>query len=276
MKKQLKSEENQIQNELNNIGGKSNLIDNSKNFYEEKDLNNVQERDTRVITMLLAIVVISFLIPHLIYVENTVSEKQLGSYPTSTFYSTIQTSIIHEGLFNNTASDFGAQASVADNKLINIDVCSQSIVREPNVKVDIGYGNRAYYGYTNEYGQLVYVTADSLQLQNSNTEQLIDGQYCNTQTNESNTSDEYNSGHAIGDELGGVSNSYNLFPQLTEMNNGKFKELEQHIESAMYQGSEVTDLRIEISYSSPEDTIPYSYEISFKIDNTEESYIFTN
>jgi hypothetical protein len=52
-----------------------------------------------------------------------------------------------------------AEDSLEGNKLIEVDGGNQSGHREPNVVVDIGYGDREYYAYTNEYGQLVKVTA---------------------------------------------------------------------------------------------------------------------
>ena len=64
-------------------------------------------------------------------------------------------------------------------KLIEVDGGDLSGYREPKVVVDIGYGDREYWAFTNEYGQLVRVIADS---------------------------------------LGGVSNAYNITPQNSTLN----------------------------------------------------------
>lgn len=109
-------------------------------------------------------------------------------------------------------------SSLLSNTEIAIDSCDLSGTRQANVKANIGYGNRNYYGYTNEYAQLVYIQADNLQLQNSSTEPLVDGRYCEAQANVDGASGSYNRGHGIGDALGGDSNAYNIFPQLSSVN----------------------------------------------------------
>ena len=54
-------------------------------------------------------------------------------------------------------------------KEISVNVCDLGGKRQSNVKVNIGYNDknikRNYYAYTNEYGQVVKVTADKLILQ---------------------------------------------------------------------------------------------------------------
>lgn len=49
---------------------------------------------------------------------------------------------------------------------ISIDACDLSGNRRANAIVDIGYGDREYYAYTNEYGQMVKVTASQIIIQN--------------------------------------------------------------------------------------------------------------
>lgn len=55
-------------------------------------------------------------------------------------------------------------------KLIEVDGGDLSGHREPNVVVDIGFGDRHYYAFTNEAGQLVRVIADEIVLQDDRTE----------------------------------------------------------------------------------------------------------
>ena len=45
-------------------------------------------------------------------------------------------------------------------KLIEVDGGDLSGYRQPNVVVDIGFGDREYWAFTNEHGQLVRVIAD--------------------------------------------------------------------------------------------------------------------
>ncbi len=47
-------------------------------------------------------------------------------------------------------------------KIINVDGGDLSGDRKPNVAVDIGFGNREYWGLTNQYGQLVTVLAEEI------------------------------------------------------------------------------------------------------------------
>lgn len=64
-------------------------------------------------------------------------------------------------------------------KLIEVDACDLSGHREANVVVDIGFGDREYWAFTNEYGQLVKVIADKIILQDDRTEQVTSsGRYC--------------------------------------------------------------------------------------------------
>lgn len=44
--------------------------------------------------------------------------------------------------------------------IIEVDGGDLSGLREANVKVDIGFGDRVYWAYTNDYGQLIRVEAD--------------------------------------------------------------------------------------------------------------------
>ena len=55
-------------------------------------------------------------------------------------------------------------------KLIEVDGGDLSGYREPNVVVDIGFGDREYWAFTNEHGQLVRVIADEIILQDDNNE----------------------------------------------------------------------------------------------------------
>ena len=55
-------------------------------------------------------------------------------------------------------------------KIIEVDGGDLSGHREPNVAVDIGFGDREYWAFTNEYGQLVKVVAKEIVLQDDSKE----------------------------------------------------------------------------------------------------------
>ena len=96
------------------------------------------------------------------------------------------------------------------NKLIEVDGGNQSGHREPNVIVNVGYGDREYYSYTNEYSQLVKVTAKTIILQDESTEPVLStGRYYSDEAKVSGVeSENLDEGHVIADSLGGVSNAY--------------------------------------------------------------------
>ena len=105
-------------------------------------------------------------------------------------------------------------------KIINVYGGNRSGYRAKNVAVDIGYGDRKYYGLTNEYGQLEYVLAEKITLQNDNTEDVNkDGRYYDDEANVPGTEkSNLDQGHIIADSLGGVANAYNITPQDSILN----------------------------------------------------------
>ncbi|MGL5296657.1 MAG: DNA/RNA non-specific endonuclease [Culicoidibacterales bacterium] len=152
-----------------------------------------------------------------------------------------------------------------NNRVINQEACSLSGKREANVKVDIGYGDREYYAYTNEVGQLVYVEASEIRLQTD--DELAEGKkrYCNDEAKvpgtESSTLDE---GHVIADSLGGVGNAYNITPQDSYTNrNGAQAEMERFMRETLYNNGVITDFKAVIEYDNLQTQTPsyYSYEM---------------
>ena len=92
--------------------------------------------------------------------------------------------------------------------------------REANVVVDIGYGEREYWAFTNEYGQLVRVIADDIIIQDDSNEPVLSsGRYYSDEAKVPGVeSDVLDEGHIIADSLGGVSNAYNITPQDSTLN----------------------------------------------------------
>lgn len=150
-------------------------------------------------------------------------------------------------------------------KLIEVDGGNLSGHREPNVVVDIGFGEREYYAFTNEYGQLVKVIAKKIVLQNDKTEPVTSkGRYYEDEAKvpgvESKTLDE---GHIIADSLGGVSNAYNITPQNSTLNRHGDQA---YMEEAIREAGGCTDFEAIITYPNTTTQIPshYSYKYTIK------------
>lgn len=89
-------------------------------------------------------------------------------------------------------------------KQLEVDGGDFSGYREANVVVDIGFGDREYWAFTNEYGQLVRVIADKITLQDDSTEAVTSGgRYYNDEADVSGTErPDMDKGHIIADSLG--------------------------------------------------------------------------
>ena len=100
-------------------------------------------------------------------------------------------------------------------KEIEVDGGDLSGYREASVVVDIGFGDRDYWAFTNQYGQLVRVVADKIVLQDDAAEPVLpDGRYYKDEADVPGTErSDMDKGHVIADSLGGVSNAYNITPQ---------------------------------------------------------------
>ncbi|MDA6082808.1 hypothetical protein OSJ97_25025, partial [Escherichia coli] len=57
--------------------------------------------------------------------------------------------------------------------MIEVDGGDLSGYRQSNIVVDIGFGDRKYWAFTNEHGQLVRVIADEIILQDDSTEPVL-------------------------------------------------------------------------------------------------------
>jgi len=149
-------------------------------------------------------------------------------------------------------------------KLIEVEGGNQSGHREPNVVVDIGFGDREYYAYTNEHGQLVKVTAKKIIPQDDSTEPVLStGRYYSDEAKvpgvESSTLDE---GHVIADSLGGVSNAYNITPQNSTLNRHGDQA---YMEKVIRDAGGCTDFVAIITYPNTETQIPSHYSYTYMI-----------
>ncbi len=149
-------------------------------------------------------------------------------------------------------------------KLIVVDGGNLSGHREPNVVVDIGFGDREYYAFTNEYGQLVKVMAKGIILQDDSTEPVnSSGRYYQDEAKvpgvESRTLDE---GHVIADSLGGVSNAYNITPQNSILNRHGDQA---YMEKVIRDAGGCTEFVAIITYPNTTTQIPSHYSYNYTI-----------
>ena len=148
-------------------------------------------------------------------------------------------------------------------KTITVDGCSLSGERKPNVRVDIGYGDREYWAYTNEYGQLIRVEAKEVILQDDYNEDTQEGRYCSDEAKVPGTeSSNYDEGHVIADSLGGYSNAYNITPQDSTLNRHGDQA---YMEKMIREAGGCTDFIAEIKYSDNETQIPSHYKYTYTL-----------
>ena len=147
-------------------------------------------------------------------------------------------------------------------KIIEVDGGDLSGSREANVAVDIGFGDREYWAYTNEYGQLVYVTADTVILQNESTEPVnANGRYYNDEAKVPGVENkDLDEGHVIADSLGGVSNAYNITPQNSTLNRHGDQA---YMEKVIRDAGGCTNFMATITYLDTTTQIPSAYKYEY-------------
>jgi hypothetical protein len=148
--------------------------------------------------------------------------------------------------------------------LIEVEGGNLSGYRESNVVVDIGYGDREYWAFTNEYGQLVRVVADVVTLQDHDTEDVnSEGRYYPDEAKvpgvEAKDLDE---GHVLADSLGGVANAYNITPQDSYLNRHGDQA---YMEKFIRENEGCTHFEAIISYPDTKTQIPSHYKISYTV-----------
>ncbi len=151
-----------------------------------------------------------------------------------------------------------------DYDIITVEGGDLSGNREKNVAVDIGYGSRVYWGLTNDYGQLVYVLADKITLQDSSTEVLkSNGRYYNDEAKVPGTEDpNLDEGHVIADSLGGVSNAYNITPQNSELNRSGDQA---YMENQIRKAGGCSNFVATITYPNTTTQTPSKYHYEYKL-----------
>jgi hypothetical protein len=149
-------------------------------------------------------------------------------------------------------------------KRIEVDGGDMSGYRQPNVVVDIGYGNREYWAFTNEYGQLVRVIADKIIVQDDRNEPVLSsGRYYADEAKVPGVeSDVLDEGHIIADSLGGVSNAYNITPQDSTLNRHGDQA---YMEEVIRKAGGATNFEAIITYPNTKTQIPSSYQYTYTL-----------
>ncbi|MET3195266.1 DNA/RNA non-specific endonuclease [Gottfriedia sp. OAE603] len=149
-------------------------------------------------------------------------------------------------------------------KLIEVDGADLSGHREPKVVVDIGFGDREYWSFTNEHGQVVRVIADEIVLQDHRIEHVTSsGRYYADEAKVPGVERaDLDEGHIIADSLGGVSNAYNITPQESTLNRHGDQA---YMEDAIRKAGGATKFEAIISYPNTETQIPSHYKYTYTL-----------
>lgn len=160
-------------------------------------------------------------------------------------------------------------------ELIEVDGGDLSGYRKPNVVVDIGFGDREYWAFTNEYGQLVRVAAKEIILQDDSKEPVNSkGRYYSDEAKVPGVESEYlDEGHVIADSLGGVSNAYNITPQNSVLNRHGDQA---YMEKAIREAGGCTYFLAIITYPNTTTQIPSHYRYSYTINGNDIRNEFDN
>jgi hypothetical protein len=158
------------------------------------------------------------------------------------------------------------QSSVSHDGYALIEVYGGELsgYRAANVVVDIGFGDREYWAYTNEYGQLVRVIAAEIILQDNATEPVnSEGRYYDDEAKVPGTENSnLDEGHVIADSLGGVANAYNITPQDSVLNrHGDQAYMERNI----VQAGGATNFEAIITYPDITTQVPSYYRYTYTI-----------
>lgn len=147
--------------------------------------------------------------------------------------------------------------------LLAVDGGDTSGIRQPNVVVDIGFGDREYWAFTNEYGQLVRVVAAEIILQDDSEPMMSSGRYYSDEAKVPGVEhDQLDEGHVIADSLGGVSNAYNITPQDSTLNRHGDQA---YMESVIRSAGGATNFEAIITYPDTTTHIPSSYQYTYTL-----------
>ncbi|WP_410503289.1 DNA/RNA non-specific endonuclease (plasmid) [Exiguobacterium acetylicum] len=157
-----------------------------------------------------------------------------------------------------------AKDSFTGYKKIMVDGGDLSGSRQANVVVDIGFGDRKYWAFANEYGQLVRVIAKKIVLQNDAAEDVTrDGRYYSDEAKVPGVERaDLDEGHIIADSLGGVSNAYNITPQDSTLNRHGDQA---YMEDVIRKAGGATNFEAQITYPDTSTMIPSAYQYTYTV-----------
>jgi len=204
---------------------------------------------------------------------NTVNTNE-NSKKEETITTVVDEPVVEETVVEETPNQSNDQR-FSGYKLIEVDGGDMSGYRQSNVVVDIGFGDREYWAFTNEYGQLVRVIADKIILQDDNNEPVTSsGRYYSDEAKVPGVeSDSLDEGHIIADSLGGVSNAYNITPQNSTLNrHGDQAYMERVIRDA----GGATNFEAIITYPNTETQIPSRYQYTYTLNGNKIVDTFDN
>ena len=176
---------------------------------------------------------------------------------------------------NGIFTDKGVSDNIfAGYKKLTVDGGDLTGTRQPNAVVDIGFGDREYWGFTNEYGQLVKVVAKEIKIQDDSKEPVTNGRYYPDEAKVPGTErSDLDEGHVIADSLGGVSNAYNITPQNSTLNRtGSQAKMEEEIREA----GGCTDFVAIMTYPDTKTQIPSNYSYSYNLNGQKKNLSFKN
>ncbi|WP_215113331.1 DNA/RNA non-specific endonuclease [Exiguobacterium sp. s63] len=185
------------------------------------------------------------------------------SVPTST-EETVEEEPAQEEQTTETPSPEQEEDVFEGYTLIEVDGGDQSGSREANVVVDIGFGDREYWAFTNEHGQLVRVIADEIVLQDDKTEDVnSSGRYYSDEAKVPGVEDpNLDEGHIIADSLGGVSNAYNITPQNSALN--RYGD-QAFMEDVIRKAGGAKNFEAIITYPNTTTQIPSHYQYTYTV-----------
>lgn len=160
-------------------------------------------------------------------------------------------------------------------KIIEVDGGNLVGDRQGKVVVDIGFGDREYWAYTNEYGQLIRVTAEEIVPQDDAAEPVLqNGRYYDDEAEVPGTERaDLDQGHIIADSLGGVSNAYNITPQNSILNRHGDQA---YMEKVIRDTGGCTNFEAIISYPDTTTQIPSHYHYTYTLDGNVVTEDFDN
>ena len=201
--------------------------------------------------------------------DASITDVEINSQETETIPTVVDEPVVEETPTQSNDELFSG------HKLIEVDGGDLSGHREPNVVVDIGFGDREYWAFTNEYGQLVRVIAAEIILQDESKEPVLsNGRYYSDEAKVPGVESKYlDEGHVIADSLGGVSNAYNITPQNSTLNRHGDQA---YMENAIRKAGGATNFEAIITYPNTQTQIPSSYQYTYTINGNTVTDSFEN